>query len=44
MEEIKLEDVQQLLEHFSRYLYKAKDSDTKVSESMLLGKHMVIVV
>ncbi|PSN48995.1 Myotubularin-related protein 14 [Blattella germanica] len=34
MEEIKQEDIQQLLDHFSKCLYKAKETDTK-SEDVL---------
>jgi hypothetical protein len=38
MEEIKEEDIHQLLEHFSKCLYKAKEADSKVGWGSLQWK------
>jgi hypothetical protein len=38
MEEIKQEDIDQLLEHFSKCLYKAKEADSKVGQEVVWWK------
>lgn len=37
MEEIKQEDIHDLLEHFCRCLYKAAEADSKVRRNLIVG-------